>query len=630
MKRPPSFDNLAGLAVSASIALSAALFFVVTGAGRCLELGTIDWRTRFVSSESLGNSDIVSLTIGEASLGALEAVPDVGRWPWPRDVHAKMVDCLREAGARLVLYDVLFVEHDRARPAADEEFVNAVRRAGNVILAAQGQRQATAGGIVDRLVRVTGDPPADEYPRLLLPFPELADAAAALGAVNVAIDEDGVVRRGVLAIRSGGKSWASLPLTAAARLAGVDPRLERGTLVLGERKIPTDGKGRLLLRFRGRPPAFRQFSFVEVLRAYGEKLRGKPSSFDWEALRGRIVIVNATASGLFDQHSGPYGGEYTGGELTATVLDDLLGASALREMGTAISVAIAFAVALAAGIPVFFAGALPGFGAGVAVALAYAPLTVFAFSHAGIVMPLLSPVTAGLATVGLGAGWHWLTEGRRRRRQRAIFSRYVSDTVVTRLLDSPGTLDLGGTEAKVTVLFSDIRNFTTHSERLSPAALVVRLNEYFGAVTEAVFAEEGTIDKFIGDAVMAIFGAPLPQSDQAARAVRAGLGMLAALERLNETWRARGWEEWEIGVGIATGLAVVGNVGSIRRTEFTVIGDTVNLASRLEGQNKALRTKILVSEATAATLGGEFPLREHGEIHVKGKERPVKVFEVLS
>jgi adenylate cyclase len=157
---------------------------------------------------------------------------------------------------------------------------------------------------------------------------------------------------------------------------------------------------------------------------------------------------------------------------------------------------------------------------------------------------------------------------------------------------------------------------------------VRQLNEYFGAVTEAIFREEGTVDKFIGDAVMAVFGAPLPQADHPRRAVRAALGMLSALEELNRRWREEGRPEWRIGVGIATGVAIVGNIGSARRTEFTVIGDTVNLASRLEGQNKALGTEILVSDATAARLGDGFAPRPHGEIRVKGKERPVTVYEI--
>jgi adenylate cyclase len=346
--------------------------------------------------------------------------------------------------------------------------------------------------------------------------------------------------------------------------------------------------------------------------------------------RDKTVLVSATASGLFDQHTGPFAGEYPGGELLATTIDDLESGSALSEASPPVVATLVGVLVAAAVVPVLVLSPAVGLPLGAAVIACFVGVAIAVFARSGLVLPLLSPVAAATTSLGISAGARWAAAARRSREVRAVFSRYVSDVVVSRLLESPAALDLGGTETEVSVLFSDIRDFTSHTERMSPHDLVAQLNEHFAAITELIHGEEGTINKFIGDAVMAFFGAPLPQPDHAARAVRAGLAMLEAVERLNVDRRAQGRPEWAIGVGIASGPVIVGNVGSARHADFTVIGDTVNLASRLEGENKALGTRILVSEATAKALGENFSLRPRGEVKVKGKEKPVAVFEIVA
>jgi adenylate cyclase len=267
---------------------------------------------------------------------------------------------------------------------------------------------------------------------------------------------------------------------------------------------------------------------------------------------------------------------------------------------------------------------------GIVALVAAASLTVasvYAFGD-GIWMPLASPV-AGIALTFVGQlGWQYFVEGREKRQVQRLFSRYVPKDVYEQLLADPERAALGGKRRTMTVLFSDVRGFTAMSEKATPEEVVGQLNEYFSRMVDVLFAHHGTLDKFVGDMVMGLFGAPLDDPDHAEHAVQTALAMSRALDELNQEWAAAGRPVLDIGIGISTGDMVAGNIGSSAIMSYTVIGDTVNLGARLESLNKDYGTRVIISEATRESLKGRYDIRPLGEVVVKGKSRPVAIYEV--
>jgi len=276
----------------------------------------------------------------------------------------------------------------------------------------------------------------------------------------------------------------------------------------------------------------------------------------------------------------------------------------------------------------FFSGLMATLAGFAALTLAYLGLTVGAFHFGWWADPVLPGIALGLS-FALAAAFSYATEGRQKLYIRRMFGQYMSETVINHLLEHPEKLQLGGERRRVTLFFSDLAGFTTISERLSPETVVSLLNDYLSRMTEIILAEAGTVDKFEGDAIMAFWGAPLDQADQASRACRAALRQRAALQELNRGFAGLDLPPLSMRIGLHTGDAIVGNLGSAKRFDYTVIGDTVNLASRLEGVNKFYGSHIMASEVTVAECAGVVEFRELDLVAVKGKEQAVRVFEVL-
>ena len=279
------------------------------------------------------------------------------------------------------------------------------------------------------------------------------------------------------------------------------------------------------------------------------------------------------------------------------------------------------------GLLAAFAGiwTLAAAAASLTVALLWVSVRVFA---AGVWMPLVTPLVAvGLTFVGELA-WQYFVEGREKRQVKRLFSRYVSKDVYEQLMTDPARAALGGRRRHMTVLFSDVRGFTAMSEKATPEEVVSQLNEYFSRMVRVLFEHRGTLDKFVGDMVMGLFGAPLDDHDHAEHAVQAALAMSRALDDLNRAWAAAGKPQLDIGIGISTGDMVAGNIGSDTIMSYTVIGDTVNLGARLESLNKEYGTRVIISEMTRAALKGRYDIHPLGEVTVKGKSKPVAIFEV--
>jgi adenylate cyclase len=658
---------LVGLAIGVAAAIVAALVSALP-LTRTVELKTYDARLRAVATGQGASRDIVMVEIGEDAIRRLE--PVVGRWPWPRLVHGALVDFLARGPARLVVYDVLFTEAAKGSFEAgettwtgeesDQAFVDAVARAGNVILAAEASFEGLVdesnavrvplGGIPALAVKWPVQGFAEKRPVLTPPFPALARAARGLGHSFFALDADGPWRQFVPFVEVGDRVVPSLPVAAylaarevapgqvAASLASL--RLGAARVPLVEQTVPDYyGPARTVRRglvpYRGPTlkadgtPTFTSYSFYDLFYAEQQLQAGETPHLSPEAFKDKIVFVGLTAAGLKDVFATPFGeGAMPGDEVHANVLDGLL-------TGRRIAPALPFQrVALfllpALGVAIVGASVAPYWPTAVAAALVGGALTWWTTRMLGLGtwLPLVGPLVAlGLAVVG-DLGWKYFVEGREKRRVKRLFSRYVSRDVYQQLLANPDDAILGGHRREMSVLFSDMRGFTTLSEKGEPEDLVRQLNEYFTKMVDVVFANRGTVDKFVGDMVMALFGAPLDDPDHADHAVQTALDMVEALAALNRKWAVEGRATLDIGIGVNSGDMIAGNIGSASIMSYTVIGDNVNLGARLESLNKEYGTRVIISEATRGRLRGRYDIRPLGAVTVKGKTRPVDIFEV--
>jgi adenylate cyclase len=357
-------------------------------------------------------------------------------------------------------------------------------------------------------------------------------------------------------------------------------------------------------------------------------LAGEKPTVDPATFTDRIVVVGASASGTYDLFTTPFAeGAMNGAEIHANIADSMLEGRSVAPMSSAAGGALIFGIALATGLVGGFATAwvTGAWAAAVVAALVWLGVRLFA---AGVWIPLTAPLLAVALVFTGDLAWRYFVEGREKRQIKKLFSRYVAKDVFDRLMADPSLAALGGVRRHMTVLFSDVRGFTAMSEKGTPEDVVRQLNEYFTRMVEVLFERRGTLDKFVGDMVMALFGAPLDDPDHADHAVETALAMSHALDDLNRRWAAEGRPTLDIGIGISTGDMVAGNIGSDTIMSYTVIGDAVNLGARLESLNKEHSTRIIIGEATRTALKGRYDMRPLGSVVVKGKSQPVAIYEV--
>jgi adenylate cyclase len=554
--------------------------------------------------------DVVLVAIDEAAFEGLGR-----RQPIARDYLARVVRGVARSGAVVVGLDIVFATP--TTPAADAALAAAIRAFS----------QDGARGVVLLGPLSAGAGPLGEA--ALGPFVTLASP-------SVPADEDGLIRRVDPVIPGpGGRPVPTLGLAAVARFAGLDDRALGQALAEGRAlALPRLHGGGALAR-QGSPPVVAQAglewpinyvgphgSFLtipsDVMAAVGDA-DGDPAADN--PLRDRIVLIGGTFADSRDFYPTPHG-LMAGVEVHANVVHMLTTRRFIRPSNWLAGFAINALVVLAAGV--VFLTMRPVAGTAVCVLgslVVGVPAALLAFDRGGYWIDFVLPV---LATALMGLG----TDALDRRRFRDSFARYLSRDVMARVLaDAPS---LRGEHRAVSILFSDLRGFTTLSERMDPERIAAHLNEYFGEMTAAIFAHRGMINDFVGDAVMAVFGAPMDDDQHAWHAVQSALAMDRALEALNRRWETAGLPRLRMGIGIHTGPVFAGNVGGRDRIKYTVIGDPVNVASRVEGLNKDLGTTILVTEETLTAVGDRVRVRDCGPQAVKGRVEKVRVFEVLT
>lgn len=605
------------------------------------------------------DTPIVIVDLDERSLR------EQGHWPWPRDRVALLVERLAEAGANIIAFDVVFAEPERnsalyvlARmgeigldPAGLEQTLTARADAfdNNVRLAEHlRDHEVVLGYLLDW----RGDQPVGALPppvafadpqaaaRVRLPrasthtgnIPVLQQATPRGGFFTLLPDRDGVVRHAGLLQRYGDDIYPALSLEVvrvfhlAERIDLVTNRVGSYEVVegirVGDVVVPTDGKARAVIPFRGPQGTFPYVSAGDVLEG-----RADPKVFE-----GAIVLIGTTAQGLYDLRATPVQAVYPGVEVHANLIDGMLskaipvepswatGANATATL--VIGLTLAFALPLLPPITMMVTALL--------VAGALLGLNFWLWSAHGLVLaiaPLL--LLVGLLAVFNIARGFWL-EARSRRQLKNMFGQYVPPELVDEMNRNPGgNYGFEGESREMSVLFSDVRGFTTISESLSASGLKSLLNTYFTPMTRIIFQHRGTIDKYVGDMVMAFWGAPLPDERHAEHAIATALEMLAETERLKAQFRAAGLPEVNIGVGVNTGVMNVGDMGSEYRRSYTVLGDAVNLGSRLEGTTKFYGVGLVVGETTRARAGDVFVYRELDLVRVKGKAQAIRVFQPI-
>ena len=559
-------------------------------------------------------------------------------WPWPRQLYAPLIEFCQRGQARAVIFDVLYTEPSAYSAEDDQRLAQAMEASGRVVLPffltreAKGAEPQIQEVLTRASLRCTGTPPAGltTYQGMTTPIPPLLKAATALGNVECGPDPDGIYRRLPLVSVCQGHFLPLLSFGAFCHVqAPGEWRFEAGDLVRGDYRVPLDQEGRLLLKFRGPGHSFKRLSAANVIQSEERLKHGMAPFYRPEDLAGKWVLVGFTAPGLLDLKPTPLAPVYPGVELHATLLDNLLTGDFLRVVPQWLIWLWALVLAGVVTLAVLFSPRLWATLAALALLLTVnvgGSLLAFRASWWGD--PVAPGVALGLA-FALATAYSYATEGRQKLAIRRMFSHYMSEKVIAHLMEHPELLNLGGERRHVTLFFSDLAGFTTISERLSAEEVVGLLNDYLSRMTDIILDEEGTVDKFEGDAIMAFWGAPLPQEDQALRACRAALRQQAALAELNQRFEDLGLPRLGMRIGLHTGEAVVGNLGSEKRFDYTAIGDTVNLASRLEGLNKFYGTFIMASETTMAECGDGVLFREVDRVAVKGKEKPVGVFQPL-
>jgi len=586
---------------------------------RALEDTYYDW-WHLIGGVRYAPAQTALIAIDDATLIAFKDDP-VAFWA-PQ--FGRVLDVLSQAGVKAVGFDLLFQVSAESwlqkLDLPDSEVsrnydapLRAALASGNVVLITH----VVAGKDGAELLA----PPQDQL--LLLPR-----GIHDLGIANLFPDEDKYIRHFIPALDPDpARPGLILAMQLALRAAGKDPAQASWEIAgrqWGREPVPH------YIGFAGPPGTIPMLSMAALLEPRALE------DLSVRNLRGKVVILGANNAGTPDRHFTPYSRgtrpeQMAGGEIHANIVETILSGRIPRLMPPPVEIAYLCAVlALAAW---FFLGLSVGWGAALgAIACIAIALPGYVMLQHDWIVPVAEPQTGLLAAFLMTLGLRLTGEERERARIRQLFGRYVSDEVVEKLLSDARRPDLAGETLTVTVLFSDIRNFTTISEKLGAREVVELLNAYLSRACEPILAEGGTVDKYIGDAVMAVFGSPVPRADHARRAVRAALGIARAADEFRNWMQLRfpdrGLPEFGVGVGLHSGEAVIGDIGTPRRKEFTAIGDTVNAASRLEGITKDMKCVIIASEATVHAAGAGVRTGKSEEVRVKGRVEPLQVYEI--
>jgi adenylate cyclase len=640
-----------------------------------MELKTVD--LRFSSRGKIPHtSKVVIAAIDEKSIA------HEGKWIWPRYKMAMLVEKLSQAGARVIAFDIGFLEPDenskkiseiveyikqelqhtgtqhveiqnyleKLKTASDNDrlLAEAIKKSDSKIILGyffhigeqkplyadektislheeniRGSRYPIAfyppGGISELFMKDAAMPQSD--------IAVISDSTEYSGFFNMFPDRDGVVRRipGVIKFRK--ELYAPLSFIAAGVYLNESLAVKVGaygdieSVKIGKIPVPTDGFGDIFINYRGGEKHFPHISVTDILHG----------TVSQSELKDKIVLVGATATGMYDQQVSPFGAVFPGVEVHANIIDSILSQDFVRQplWLAFFDIMMMLCIGLLLGTVLPRVGIFKGALMAVSVFTGYILLCRYLFSCHGLILNMVYPLSLALSVYAGSTVYKYLMESEQKKFIKNAFSTYLAPSVVEYLIQFPDKLELGGKERRITAFFSDIEGFTGISERLSATELVKLLNEFLTEMTDIILKYEGTVDKFEGDAIIAFFGAPNDLAAQEKAACSACIDMQKKLSELRETWKKEGKPLLKMRIGLFTGMAVVGNMGSKQRMDYTMMGDTVNTAARLEGVNKVYGTYTLIGEPTYKAIDNSFAARELDSINVVGKLEPVTIYELV-
>ncbi len=656
-------NHLMGMLISLAVFAIISILFTLTTLLDRMELGAGDFlfflrdpaeKSKIIQKgaelrlpNKRARKDIIIIGIDERTIRHFS---DQGiQWPFPWEIHATFIKYVGTGKPTAILADIMFLDHKKG----EEKLAAAIRDAKTVYLDFPFETKYIDKDYSDQQDRLKvlnslrfpvepGETSSMLVEEAVPPTPLLAKAARGIGFANIFPGSDNVIRTMPLLLKWQNWYYPSIDLLIVMQYYGIgkeNVEIKWGKYIKlknlppakmarpnksREIKIPIDKRGFMDVNFIGGFGSFEHYPYSYFCRE-GDMLKENNTS-----LKDKIVLVAAYAvTGIAtDEKQSPYGATF-GIEHHANVLNTILNQNFLIKFNDTQNLIVMLIIALLMGFIVSRISIVGSFIFTLVMAVAYMVGSYVIFDLVSYMAAFASPVILIGLTFTLVVVYRVLTEQREKRFIKQTFSKFVSPKVVDDLLKSPEMAKLGGERKTITVLFSDIRGFTSMSEKMTPEELVDHLNMYLQAMTDIVIKYDGTLDKYVGDEIMAFWGAPVPQQDHALRACMAALEMMTKLHEMNREWKQHNKESLNIGIGLNTGAMVVGFVGSASRMDYTLMGDMVNLGARLEGTNKIYNTNIIISEFTYEEVKDHIIARELDLIRVKGKEKPVKIYELL-
>jgi len=629
-KKRRHITHLIGVGITIVFVLLALVRFVPF---ERLEMLLYDLRYQ-LRGKAAAPEQIVVVGIDDRSLRA------IGRWPWNRDKMADLVDRLNSMGARVIMLDFIFSEPS----PQDNNLAAAIKRAGNVVLPfvfdfEGNSPQKIDDALLDNAFMVIKKENLFRIHRpitakgILLPVPEFSQHSAAMGYINMLPDPDGKLRWEALTVSYMDQLYPSIDLQVARIYLGLSPAdmsvEATDSVTLGKTVLATDPFGKMLIPYYGPHNTFPVLSALDILQR-----AANPSS-----IRDRIVLVGPTAVGIHDKIVTPASAIMFGVEKHANMIGAILENQNIRFVGRTTNILIVIFMGLLFTLLIVRMRAVAGAAlAAVFITVLFVTGYVLFFTWR-LWIDISYAGNTVIVTYFVATAFRYATEERYAKHIRSMFSSYVTEKIVNELIKNPELAKLGGERREVTVLFSDVKGFTSFSEHHSPEQVVAILNEYLTEMTNIIIRWDGTLDKFVGDMIVAFWGAPLKQPNHAELAIKCTLHMKQRLRELKEGWLRQGRVPLEAGFGLNTGEVLVGNIGAEgKKMDYTVIGDNVNLGSRLEGLTRTYDAQIIIAEATLnkvrnlITEGkfGHLLIRGLDIVTVKGRAEPVRIYEVAS
>jgi len=629
---------------SGCIAVLFILLLVLFSTFETLELKTLDIRFHLFSNPESVSKNIAIAVIDDPSLQALEKQNVY--WPWPRDIYAQLVEYFHRGQAQAVLFDILFTAPDvkdwvNGEDVNDRIFSEALANANNVSLAFQLKEEITPPNhkfvAKQEFVFPLNAVSTTIFSSALLPSSLLQTSAYSLGTVNYFFDADGICRRIPLLFNYNGNTLPHLGFAGyCMQKKQISFNDAAKKILVDSVSVPIDDNGNFLLWWYGKggpEGCFKNqyYSIQTLLSSALQEQRHHQPIIPSDSFKNKYVIIGTNAPGLLDFRNTPFTQEepYPGMEIYATMLSNLLQQDFLQKANPVLTLLAILFFSFAISFAMFYFHEV---WFSIAVALCSAGIWIYLccylFTAHKLWIEIVPPLVAIFSSFALSSVWSYATEGRARRQLRSMFSRYLHPSVVKTIEEHPEKIEREGELRDAVIFFSDIENYTEKAEQLKdePKTLVKNLNEYFSLVADIIFQNGGFLDKYIGDAVMAMYGIPDKKNDDAYRACRSALEIQDALNKLklrsNNLFSATRF-------GIHSGKMVIGNIGSKQRIEYTDIGDTVNIASRLEGANKIYHSSILISEEVFLQVHNEIVCREIDTVYLKGKDIATRLYQVI-